>query len=83
MMHRKTFWLARQYSSTSGGDFCFERQVITESGAVGTIEGSFGKSGKHKVAFPEGLVLAAPGHNSITLTFKRYIYDENKRNMVQ
>ncbi|CAL8462357.1 g1890 [Coccomyxa elongata] len=58
-------------------------KVTTASGAVGTIEGSFGKSGKFKVAFPKGIVPAAPGHNSITLTFKRYIYDQNKRNMVQ
>lgn len=65
------------------GNSFFGRQVTTETGAVGTIEGSFGKSGKFKVAFPEGIVPAAPGHNSITLTFKRYIYDQNKRNMVQ
>lgn len=58
-------------------------QVTTQSGAIGTIEGSFGKSGKFKVAFPEGIAPAAPGQNSITLVFKRFIYDQNKRNMVQ
>lgn len=57
--------------------------MTTQNGATGTIEGSFGKSGKFKVAFPEGIVLAAPGQNAITLTFKRFIYDQNKRNMVQ
>ena len=62
---------------------CFGQQVTTESGAVGTIEGSFGKSGKFKVAFPKGIAPAAPGHNSLRMTFKRYIYDQNKRNMVQ
>lgn len=56
--------------------------MTTTSGAFGTIEGSFGKSGKFKVAFPEGIV-PAPGHKPVTLTFKRYIYDRNKRNMVQ
>ncbi|KAK9906478.1 hypothetical protein WJX75_002571 [Coccomyxa subellipsoidea] len=58
-------------------------KVTTQNGATGTIEGSFGKSGKFKVAFPEGIVLAAPGQNTITLTFKRFIYDQDKRNMVQ
>ena len=64
------------------GSSCLGWQVTTTSGAFGTIEGSFGKSGKFKVAFPEGIV-PAPGHKPVTLTFKRYIYDRNKRNMVQ
>ena len=58
-------------------------QVTTQNSITGTIEGSFGKSGKFKVAFPEGIVPGAPGQNSVTLTFKRFIYDQNKRNMVQ
>lgn len=56
--------------------------MTTAAGEVGVIEGSFGKSGKFKVSFPEGLRPPAAGANELTLTFKRYVYDMNKR-MVQ
>ena len=59
-------------------------QVATAHGEQGIIEGSFGKSGKFRVAFPRGVAQpAAGGNNSITLTFKRYVFDVNKRHMVQ
>jgi selenocysteine-specific elongation factor len=58
--------------------------VVTAAGERGTIEGSFGKSGKFKVAFPGGVMQPAPGaSSSLTLTFKRYIHDEDKHHMVQ
>ena len=58
-------------------------QVTTANGEVGTIEGSFGKSGKFKVQFPGGLSSPAVGDNSIQLTFKKFIFDKDKRHMAQ
>ncbi|KAK9842481.1 hypothetical protein WJX81_002027 [Elliptochloris bilobata] len=57
-------------------------KVVTAAGEIGAIEGSFGKSGKFKVAFPDGVQPPAPGANQLTLTFKRYVYDLGKK-MVQ
>ena len=57
-------------------------QVVTATGEIGVIEGSFGKSGKFKVAFPDGAAAPAPGASQLTLTFKRYVFDMGKR-MVQ
>ena len=59
-----------------------KRQVVTAAGEVGVIEGSFGKSGKFKVAFPDGVQPPAAGASQLTLTFKRYVFDMGKR-MVQ
>ena len=58
-------------------------QVTTAKGEVGTIEGSFGKSGKFKVQFPGGLSPPAAGDNSIQLTFKKFVFDKDKRHMAQ
>jgi selenocysteine-specific elongation factor len=59
-------------------------QVVTARGEQGIIEGSFGKSGKFRVAFPGGVAQPAAGaSSSIMLTFKRYVFDVNKRHMVQ
>lgn len=58
-------------------------QVSTANGVEGTIEGSFGKSGKFKVAFSRSLAEAPLTSNTITLTFKRYLFDQNKRRMAQ
>ena len=59
-------------------------QVVTAAGEWGTVEGSFGKSGKFKVEFPHGVVQPAAGApNAITLTFKRFIHDSEKHHMVQ
>jgi selenocysteine-specific elongation factor len=57
--------------------------VVTEDGIEGTIEGSFGKSGKFRVAFSRSLAEAPRSSNAISLTFKRYIFDSNKHRMVQ
>jgi selenocysteine-specific elongation factor len=45
---------------------------------VGTIEGSFGKSGKYKVYFKDGVAPAAEGGEAIRLflRFKRYVFDD-------
>ena len=56
---------------------------MTAKGEVGMIEGSFGKSGKFKVQFPGGLSPPAAGNNSIQLTFKKFIFDKDKRHMAQ
>jgi selenocysteine-specific elongation factor len=58
-------------------------QVTTATGEVGRIEGSFGKSGKFKVSFPSSFQLPTKEAAGITLTFKRFLYDQDKRRMVQ
>lgn len=58
-------------------------QVTTANGDVGTIEGSFGKSGKFKVQFPKGISIPAFGSNAIQLTFKKFVFDKDKRHMAQ
>ncbi len=57
--------------------------MVTQAGYIGTIEGSFGKSGKFKVAFQTAIAPPAPGGNKISLTFKRFIYDANKKALRQ
>ena len=58
-------------------------QVVTQEGRIGTIDGSFGKSGKFKVSFQSPITPPQPGCSSITLTFKRYVYDQNKKALHQ
>ena len=58
-------------------------QVVTQEGRLGTITGSFGKSGKFKVSFQTPITPPQPGCNSIALTFKRFIYDPNKKALYQ
>ncbi len=58
-------------------------QVTTANGDVGIIEGSFGKSGKFKVQFPKGISVPASGSNAIQLTFKKIVFDKDKRHMAQ
>lgn len=58
-------------------------QVVTAQGENGVIEGAFGKSGKFKVQFPNGVSAPAPGSNSLRLTFKKFIFDKNRRHMAQ
>jgi hypothetical protein len=56
--------------------------VTAASGEVGTIEGSFGKSGKFTVQFPDGLREAAAA-TPISLVFKKLIFSPSKRTMMQ
>eukprot|EP00191_Tetraselmis_sp_GSL018_P019912 CAMPEP_0177580092 /NCGR_PEP_ID=MMETSP0419_2-20121207/1355_1 /TAXON_ID=582737 /ORGANISM="Tetraselmis sp., Strain GSL018" /LENGTH=575 /DNA_ID=CAMNT_0019068895 /DNA_START=52 /DNA_END=1783 /DNA_ORIENTATION=+ len=61
-------------------------KVIASGGEEGVIESSFGKSGKFNVRFPGGLAetTGKPNTSTITLNFKRYMFDEQaKRAMVQ
>ena len=52
-----------------------------DGGEVGTIQGSFGKSGKYKISFPGGIPADA-ANRKITMEFKRYMYDKSKK-MIQ
>mmetsp|Transcript_25202 Transcript_25202/g.47625 ORF Transcript_25202/g.47625 Transcript_25202/m.47625 type:complete len:555 (-) Transcript_25202:120-1784(-) len=56
-------------------------KVTTAEGIKGTVQGSFGKSGKYKLNFPDGIP-ADSTHKKIFMHFKRYIFDKNKK-MVQ
>lgn len=49
----------------------------TSNGAVGIIEGAFGKSGKFKVRFPEGGQTDTQGN--LVLNYKRYLYRDDKK----
>lgn len=51
---------------------------------MGTIVGSFGKSGKYRVDFPDGLANElSDDDKALTLAFKRFVFDRDKRHMVQ
>jgi selenocysteine-specific elongation factor len=53
------------------------------AGQGGVIQGSFGKSGKFKVHFPSGIALQPGQPSKVTLVFKRYVFDPDKRHMAQ
>ena len=59
-------------------------RVVTDRGEAGAIDGGFGKSGKYKVYFSDGI---APRENGETtrlyLRFKRYVFDKEAKKMVQ
>lgn len=57
--------------------------VIGPAGQAGTLQGSFGKSGKFKVHFPSGVALQPGQPNRVVLSFKRYLFDPDKRHMAQ
>lgn len=67
----------------SQAHFVFLWQVTTGNGDMGSIEGSFGKSGKFKVQFPKGISIPASGSNTIQLTFKKFVFDKDKKHMAQ
>lgn len=75
MLHRR--WLSAAKFA------CNILQVVTAHGEHGVIEGAFGKSGKFKVQFPSGVRTPAPGSNSLSLTFKKFLFDKNRRHMAQ
>ncbi len=59
-------------------------QVTTSRGEVGEIEGAFGKSGKYKVHFRDGIAPQEPGETiRLYLRFKRFVHDKEGRKMVQ
>ena len=49
----------------------------------GRIQGTFGKSGKFKVLFPEGAPDPAADGPRIELHFKRFLFDADRRAMRQ
>lgn len=63
-------------------------EVVNGLGDRGRIQGSFGKSGKYKVYFPEGVAKRDAGGEEgaaagrLTLRFRRYVFDKAKK-MVQ
>jgi len=55
--------------------------VMADSGEVGIVEGSFGKSGKIKVRFRDPVADKRSGRRLI-MYFKRYVFDQEKK-MIQ
>ena len=53
------------------------KMTRSTNGAVGVIEGSFGKSGKFKVRFPDGGQSDTQG--TLILQYKRYLYRDDKK----
>ncbi len=74
MHHIRAFWGAAGM-----------RVVAVPGGQEGRIEGGFGKSGKFKVYFPAGAPRTQQGSPPVAvwLTFKRFIFDDDRRRMVQ
>ena len=67
----------------------FEGMAVENgAGDRGRIQGSFGKSGKYKVYFPDGVATRdAEGEQGLaaarlTMRFRRYVFDKGKK-MVQ
>lgn len=58
-------------------------QVVCAAGISGTIESSFGKSGKFKVAFDEKLPPISAENSRVTLSFKKYVFDKDKKKIAQ
>ena len=58
------------------------RRVVTDSGAVGVIDSTFGQSGKFKVTFSAVGGVGARVGERLFLQFKKYVYDAS-RAMVQ
>ncbi len=61
-------------------------RVTAAGGREGRIEGGFGKSGKFRVNFPGGAPPARAEDGAaatITLRFKKFLFDPDKRHMAQ
>ena len=59
-------------------------RVVTDRGEVGAIDGGFGKSGKFKVYFSDGVAPRGNGETArLYLRFKRYVFDKDAKKMVQ
>ena len=59
-------------------------QVTAGCSKAGTIVSSFGKSGKIRVSFPDGIAQQLSDSDKvINLVFKRFIFDRDKRHMAQ
>lgn len=55
-------------------------KVVTENGEKGTFEASFGKSGKYKMLFLDGV---SKTNTRVYLIFKKFLFDSDKRRMRQ
>ena len=53
-------------------------RVTSAGGAEGEISGSFGKTGKIKIRFKDGLAESDGPKSAVVLTFKKYAFDEDK-----
>lgn len=58
---------------------CSASGEVEADSPVGVIGGSFGKSGKFKVQFPDGGLTKEHQNRPLSLRFKRYVYDKNLR----
>lgn len=61
------------------------RVAAVPGGQEGRIEGGFGKSGKFKAFFPGGAPRPQQGQPPprLLLSFKRFLFDEDRRRMEQ
>ena len=60
--------------------------VVTGRGEEGKISGRFGTSGRFTVEFSSPLVPAAqrqPGDNLLLLRYKRFVFESDKRRLLQ
>eukprot|EP00887_Chlorella_sp_A99_P002875 scaffold6.g2875.t1 len=70
--------------SLFAGEGCRSMEVAASGGARGRIEGGFGKSGKFRAYFPGGVAAQRGGAPTrLTLAFKRFLFDSDRRRMVQ
>ena len=60
-------------------------EVVSGCGQRGTIEGGFGKSGKFRVAFrgPVAATAADGQPSRVVLSFRKRLFDADRRRMVQ
>lgn len=58
-------------------------RVCGPNGKSGIIQSTFGKSGKFKVRFAQGITIEKGKNVAIVLEFKRYLFETDKRRIVQ
>ena len=59
-------------------------RVVTDRGEAGAVDGGFGKSGKFKASFSDGIAPRKNGETTrLYLRFKRYVFDKDAKKMVQ
>ena len=58
--------------------------MTTTNGEMGTIDGTFGKSGRFRVSFPGGIQMSyEPDKRQVFLTFKTFVFDQGQKRMAQ
>lgn len=58
-------------------------QVMAATGGVGIIESAFGKSGKFRVRFEQAIPTEFAVNCKLFLTFKKFLYDKDRKQIVQ